>query len=436
MKCLIGYMVFASTALLGFLGSQMFMVAIQKYRIPLDWLTFVFVMYNFAITGVIAVFYQKGVPTYVNQGYLVLTSVIVAWQLSYFNEWMSWTLLIALALYDLCAVLTPCGPLKALVKEMSKDNAPSMPGLLYEAGLPDNAVRPGRPSLDAEDHNNNDENENRRRTSQNSGAEAASSGESETVVERPSGVAPISGAKKDGRSQLNVGRFKPKGRTQGNCPESSRVEIAPKTPQLDPENPRHAESDATMLPLAIAKVYKLPLVFPSSAEKIDTSTPKAYLNQDFDAADLRSKVKVMLPRRGGRIETVISKGKENYVVYNKDGELKRTLLVDKRGKVMEVVSGGEDDEEIDNNIKLGLGDFIFYSVLVSKATERGFAPFVACFLCILQGLGGTLVLLAVYHKALPALPSSIFLSVAMFVLAVFVITPWIEDMWTAGPYYV
>ena len=70
------------------------------------------------------------------------------------------------------------------------------------------------------------------------------------------------------------------------------------------------------------------------------------------------------------------------------------------------------------------------------ATERGFAPFVACFLCILQGLGGTLVLLAVYHKALPALPISIFLSVAMFLLVVFVITPWLENMWTAGPYYV
>lgn len=53
MKCLIGYMVFASTALLGFLGSQMFMVAIQKYRIPLDWLTFVFVMYNFAIVSLL-----------------------------------------------------------------------------------------------------------------------------------------------------------------------------------------------------------------------------------------------------------------------------------------------------------------------------------------------------------------------------------------------
>ena len=53
----------------------------------------------------------------------------VAWQLSYFNEWMAWALLIMLALYDLFAVLTPCGPLKALVKLMSKDDAPSMPGV-------------------------------------------------------------------------------------------------------------------------------------------------------------------------------------------------------------------------------------------------------------------------------------------------------------------
>ena len=361
MKCLIAYMVFASTALLGFLGSQMFMLAIQKYGIPLDWVTFVFVMYNFAITGVIAVFYQKGMPTYINQGYLVLTSVIVAWQLSYFNEWMSWTLLIALALYDLCAVLTPCGPLKALVNEMSKDDAPSMPGLLYEAGLPANAVRPGRPSADADKNN-----DNRRRPSQNRGTESASSTEDETVAERPSCVAPTSGAKEYGRSQLYEGKLKPKGQTRGTCPESSPASSAPETPNLDPEHLRRAETDATTLPLAIAKVYKLPLVL-TSVETIDASTPTAYLNQDFGAADLRSKVKAVLPRRGGRIETVLdSKGEENYAVYNKDGELKRTLLVDKRGKVMEVVPGDEDDEEIDNNIKLGLGDFIFYSVLVSK----------------------------------------------------------------------
>lgn len=40
-----------------------------------------------------------------------------------------------LALYDLCAVLTPCGPLKVLVHLMQERNEP-LPGLLYEADLP------------------------------------------------------------------------------------------------------------------------------------------------------------------------------------------------------------------------------------------------------------------------------------------------------------
>ena len=48
-----------------------------------------------------------------------------------------------LAMYDLCAVLTPCGPLKALVNLMSEEGAPEMPGLLYEAELPPEARRPG-----------------------------------------------------------------------------------------------------------------------------------------------------------------------------------------------------------------------------------------------------------------------------------------------------
>ena len=46
-----------------------------------------------------------------------------------------------LALYDLCAVLTPCGPLKALVNLMSDEDSPEMPGLLYEAQIPGKKTR-------------------------------------------------------------------------------------------------------------------------------------------------------------------------------------------------------------------------------------------------------------------------------------------------------
>ena len=99
------------------------------------------------------------------------------------------------------------------------------------------------------------------------------------------------------------------------------------------------------------------------------------------------------------------------------------------------------------------GDFIFYSVLVSKAALQSFTAFAACLLTILFGLGGTLVLLAVHGKALPgtlisvsicigpcyvyplvshksnvALPISIFLAVLTFVLIHYVTEPFIQEV--------
>lgn len=64
-----------------------------------------------------------------------------------------------------------------------------------------------------------------------------------------------------------------------------------------------------------------------------------------------------------------------------------------------------------------------------------FTTFAACMLVILAGLGGTLVLLSVYHSALPALPISIFLGVIFYLMTKLVIEPWIEIMLTA-PIYV
>ena len=55
-------------------------------------------------------------------------------------QWTTWTLLVALALWDLFAVLTPCGPLKMLINLAQKRQDP-IPGASL-AGSYRNASHP------------------------------------------------------------------------------------------------------------------------------------------------------------------------------------------------------------------------------------------------------------------------------------------------------
>lgn len=56
-------------------------------------------------------------------------------------------------------------------------------------------------------------------------------------------------------------------------------------------------------------------------------------------------------------------------------------------------------------------------------------------LVILAGLGGTLVLLSVFHHALPALPISIILGIFFYIVTRIFIEPWIEAI-LIKPFYV
>jgi len=392
MKCLLGYMMFSSAMLLGFLGGIIFNVAINKYHLDIDQFSFYFFLYNFAIVGVAAIFWQKGIPRVISQAYLVLTSAILAWQLSHFDDWTAWALLFMLALYDLCAVLTPCGPLKFLVQLMQQDDAPEMPGLLYEAQLPSEARRPGTRSNGA----------------------PSSTQEMET----------------------------PSASSTDQPVEEEEIALPPQ--ELEP----NASPNTGSIPLAIAKLYRLALTEP--IEPSDPFTPlleeetettqlatNDTLAQQYTTEQLITEVEAIFPAGGGRIDLVVgADGETRYFVKDRHGVVKRILVVDERGRVLQVQENSRSDEkENDNSIKLGLGDFIFYSLLTAKAAQYNFVTFAACVLVILAGLGGTLVLLAVYRHALPALPISIILGVMFFLLTRIAILPWIETIFQQ-PFYV
>ena len=400
MKCLIGYMMLCSTSLLGVMGGNLYYVAIQIYRLPIDKLTYFLQVYNFAIVGIIAIFYSRGIPKIVTQGYLIATACILAWHLDYFDEMTTWTLLICLALYDLCAVLTPCGPLKALVNLMSRDDAPEMPGLLFEAELPPEARRPGRS-----------------RSNQSASTSA-------TAASQRSGVSQPS------------------------------VTVTDKNDTQQSSNNNDGEAPTAFVPLAIARVYNLPvLAVPQRSQAVlgnaqsseqqrngrtplleDASSP--VMPENPSPPQLMADVKVRLPAQGGRIERFKARnGKTKYLERDRHGNPKRTLWVDKMGRVFAETGDEGDEDDSRNTIRLGLGDFIFYSVLVGKAAQYSFTTFSACMLVILAGLGGTLVLLSVYNQALPALPISIFLGVFFYIVTRIFIEPWVEGV-LYKPFYV
>jgi len=371
MKCLIGYMVFTSASLLGLMGSVMLDIAIEKYLIPIDIITYYFGLWNFAAVGTVAIFWQLGVPSFVTQGYLVATSVILAWHLSHFDAWTAWTLLVMLALYDLCAVLTPCGPLKALVNAMQEEDAPEMPGLLYEAQLDDGHART-RDTGSASSNRNGVRSSSdniRENTFVPSDSPAAGPPPSETPVQN-TGIA----------SDRSLTRIETR---------NGPVESVDETP-TQASRPRIVK-----IPFAIAKIYRLPLVAPpttlspdqnrtsrnskgrksrkgsnvdpssllSESHEVENVQPFTY-GQTYTPQQLLTDVQAKLPENGGRIEEVENEnGERRYAVHGRSGELKRVLVVNRKGKVLEIIEDDDDDTvdsddesagKLSNSIRLGL----------------------------------------------------------------------------------
>ncbi|KAF9160283.1 Presenilin-1 [Mortierella sp. AD011] len=127
-KILIGFFMIVVAMLLGFMGYILVLNLIQVLRIPLDYITMSFALWNFAVGGLLSVFW-KG-PMWLQQVYLTFMSSLMAFSLTGLAEWTTWMLLALLVIWDLIAVLCPFGPLKILV-ESSRNQNQEVPALLY-----------------------------------------------------------------------------------------------------------------------------------------------------------------------------------------------------------------------------------------------------------------------------------------------------------------
>ncbi|PWA73025.1 presenilin-1 [Artemisia annua] len=294
------YMRFSAFFVLGGMGGTIFISVIVRFSLPVDVFSFVILLFNFTVVGVMSVFAEGvAIPIVLRQVYMVCLGIIVAAWFTGLPEWSTWSLLVALAVYDLVAVLAPGGPLKILV-ELASSRDDDLPALVYEA----------RPTV------------------------------------------------------------------EGGIEMSRRGDVGEGVDGTD-------ESDDTG--------ETSPLV-----------------------RNVRDGVRSSYSGSSG-----MSRGNE--IVENEEGTPLSAIM----GMEMESRSGDVREEEMTRGIKLGLGDFVFYSVLVGRAAMYDLMTVYACYLAIISGLGCTLILLSVFRQALPALPISIALGIMFYFLTRVLMEPFL-----------
>ncbi|KAF4144804.1 Presenilin [Phytophthora infestans] len=398
MKFLSGYIMFASTAILSFVGGQLVdEIVNDQFGWAVDWPTFLFVMVNFGFVGVISIFYQKGTPKFVQNGYLVMVSVILAWQFSMWPEWTTFTFCVMFACYDLCAVLTPCGPLKYLIGLIQEKQAP-LPGLLYEADVRDGV---------SHDRHRQQQQQQRRQQEQQRPKNAPT--DEVTAAQRQSSSATSQSSSTSNHNDNGTTPVTNSTRAPAPVPVVAPVPVPVPQPTTD-------RTDSSPIPV-MSSSSRPRNVAESNFTTYECETLEALVAlltefyETFSAEDTWKAPQVaekFFPTQDRLWLLIFHK----YYVCSCSLDMPCPVQARRERRERQ----REEEDEDDKTIKLGLGDFIFYSVLVGRAAIKDFSTFAVTFVCIVMGLGGTLFLLAVLHKALPALPISIFLATFFYFL--------------------
>ena len=292
-----------------FLFSYLYLAEVLKaYNLPMDYITVAIFIWNFGMMGLIAIYWKA--PLLLQQAYLIFVSALMALIfIKYLPDWTTWAVLAVISLWDLFAVLAPCGPLKILVETAQERNEQIFPSLIYSSGM---VYALG------------------------------------TVQSRSEPLTKL---------LFVVGMADNAGAGENNKERTTRDES-----EGFSENWR----------------------------------------QETEERSREREARV----RQRQAEGGSSQGPGSRVVTHQQ----------------EV----EEDEE-DRGVKLGLGDFIFYSILVGKASSYGdWNTTLACFVAILIGLCLTLVFLALFRKALPALPISITFGLIFYFLTREIMTPFCD----------
>ena len=135
-SCIKYYIMFSMTVLLSTIGAVYFITLLNALNIAINPILFYVFIALFTIIGLFAIFKKDLVPDIVTKSYYVIISILMSWNFSAFDIYPTYTFLFMLSIYDIFAVLSPCGPLKKLIQSMKIKKKP-LTGLFFEVKLDD-----------------------------------------------------------------------------------------------------------------------------------------------------------------------------------------------------------------------------------------------------------------------------------------------------------
>uniref|UniRef100_A0A914H2R9 Presenilin n=1 Tax=Globodera rostochiensis TaxID=31243 RepID=A0A914H2R9_GLORO len=376
-KLIRGWVVICTFSLLTLFSFSFVFELFKHYNIQLDYLSFSIVLWNWSLLGMVCM-HWKG-PLKLQQFYLVVVCALMALVfIKYMPDWSVWTVLVMLSIWDLVAVLCPKGPLRVLVETTQDRNEAILPALLY----------------------------------------------SSTVLYTiyGSAVGAAAGAGAGGNDGNNNGDDQ----QQPPCAAGFSSESGPELARLNSSTTdallsSSSSSSSTTTGTTVAHRRLAGRSTDTSDDSANTLHTTIGLTNGGSVGESRSTRTGLSPgqqhhRRASTAPRTSRSARPPRRPASKRGVQSRT------GNAAKVMP---PEEEL--GVKLGLGDFIFYSVLLGKASSYGdWNVTIACYVVILVGLACTLMLLALCRKALPALPISIFGGIIFFFATRWMITPFMD----------
>lgn len=386
------------TMLLGYFGWYLIYQLFQVWNVNIDWVTTIFLLFNSTVVGVMCIFWRG--PKDLQQAYLILMCTLMAYTLTGLPEWTAWIFMAFLVVWDLIAVLCPFGPLRLLIENAREapQNTRPLQALMYSAmvwvGM---LAQPLSKSLDTAVVELDSEREQSRKTA---------------VDHRVHDLQPFLLKQSRHKQRTAVSRLADLQLSHFPCQhppkhptfvsatrESSLATLVDASSHTDtnaqspvslasPEPGQPQPSETSMSPLLKSPAETL-------SESVGPTSSKSFLSAENKGSTL---VPEALPERP-------------------------ILPPEEQAAIAEE----ETEESERSGLKLGLGDFVFYSLLVSRAAMYDWITTVACMIAVLSGLDATIFLLAIFRKALPALPISLTFGIIFYFVSRIMMTPYFSS---------